>query len=598
MAFRQPQAPQQQRQVPFAGPSQPEPLSVQLPQRKRTLDESQEWVLFSPSNAPSTTRTHTTSTERTTRTAGLSRISDFGSLETAAHSGKVDREDDDDITCQGTEIDENEELDSLDDGLYAFHEQADGGGSSPKLYQSGGSILPTHDGFGGFRTSITPIQEQLWQYERYNPRRRHARRRSSVQKRLDAIEDQQELDNKDEKIQRIEKWRMDQSRALLEEIEAETRRKRRMSRASVARSSTEAGGEDHAAAAATTMEEVLTRPDSTHGQLSESDTESFWQRLTRRVINDLMGVDEDLLSVIFGEALPADVATSSSPISTKTEGMQEREMAPLPTSSWEHRLFQRLARELGMLVQHISEHPGAFSTYRSIQESPSYAGLPNVHHADQTPNRIPSPIDQHSASLSAPFAPTLQQPLQSDLSFWGIDNAAIDSPSVNRNTPLPNIAEEPSTAADQEREYWERDVDVKMVFKYLRNRFSRQSTSKLPNDSPSPPRRDPALEASTMSNESRKRAALIRRHHPLTSASRTATTDRLRRQSWHNNHAVNHGGLAGVAGLRRPGSSSCASQSTRSKRSLSRRSGGSSRNYWDLGGSVGSAGIGSEGGIA
>ena len=73
-------------------------------------------MLFSPTAAPSAiTKTHTTSTERTPRTAALSHLSDFGSLDTAARS---DDQDDENITEHGSEPDDEAELDSLDDGLH------------------------------------------------------------------------------------------------------------------------------------------------------------------------------------------------------------------------------------------------------------------------------------------------------------------------------------------------------------------------------------------------------------------------------------------------------------------------------------------------
>ena len=609
-------APQQQRQIPYAGPSQqPQSISVSPPLQRRPLDESQEWILFSPDAAPSTIQTHTTSTERTPKTAGRSRLSDFGSLDTAARS-QDEADEEDDVTCQGTEIDEeeNEELDSLDDGLHAFHEAPEAGGLAQRPYQSG-SILPTHDGLGGFRASATPAQEQLWQYERYNPRRRHARRRSSVQKRLEAMESTEEANHENEKTQRIERWRMEQSRALVEEIERETRRQRRMSRVSVARSSADAMTEDQASMSGPSMEEILTRPDSSHQPSQEMESETFWQRFTRRVIHDLIGIDENLLSVIFGETLPPEAVAPTAP------SVQDQGLALLPTSSWDHRLLQRIARELGILVHHLSEHPGAFSTYLHTQDPPAYAGLAPFLNSDHQATTTVSPVETNQASLSnpsaIPFAPTLQQPdYSADASMWGIDtDTNADISGVARPTHLPNITEEPSSppaaaTIAQEREYWERELDVKMVFSYLRKRFSSRPTSPEPEHAPAF-RRDSGYggcgEMST-SPESRKRAALIRRHHPLTSRSATAErggatasrrSELLHRHHLHQaSHGYNHGGLAGVVGLRRPGSSSCASQSTRSKKSLSRRSGGSSRNYWDLGGSIGSAGFGSDAGVA
>ena len=51
----------------------------------------------------------------------------------------------------------------------------------------------------------------------------------------------------------------------------------------------------------------------------QEPSESWWQRITRRVIQDLIGLDENTLSVIFGEELvggptPTATPTQSSPI--------------------------------------------------------------------------------------------------------------------------------------------------------------------------------------------------------------------------------------------------------------------------------------------
>ncbi|KAL9088066.1 MAG: hypothetical protein Q9165_006407 [Trypethelium subeluteriae] len=629
MAFRRPPQPfQQQRQISYANPDQQLQLDpIHSPQRKRVLEESQEWVLFSPTAAPSTTQTPTTSTERTPKTAGRSRLSDFGSLDTAARSdedGRDGEEEEDDATCQGTEIDEeeNEELDSLDDGLHAFHERPERSGLAQRPNQSG-SILPTHDGLGGFRASAMPVQEHLWQYERYNPRRKHARRRSSVQKRPDALEMEgmHEDNHENEKNHRIEEWRMEQSRALLEEIERETRRQRRMSKASVQRSSTDAIEEDQASLNCATMEEVLTRSDSTSQSGRETQTETFWQRFTRKMIHDLMGIDENILSVILGEKLSEDSTTEAklSPLQTHQEDLSQ-EGAGLPISSWQHRLLQRVARELGILVHHISEHPGAFSTYLRTQETPMFVGSSHTANESVKPYSTISPVELNQPSvstpLSAPFAPTLQQPTAAvDVSMWGVEtDADADATRAPRHSHLPNIAEEPTNsneaAAAQEREYWEQELDIKMVFNYLRKRFSSRPISPEPDVSKEI-RRDSGFVGSadmSVSPESRRRAALIRRHHPLTSRSAAAerTTPSASRRSellhrhhiHHHTHGHNHTPLAGVAGLKRPGSSSCASQSTKSRKSLGRQSASSSRNYWDLGGSVGSAGFGSDAGIA
>ena len=114
---------------------------------------------------------------------------------------------------------------------------------------------------------------------------------------------------------------------------------------------------------------------------SDEGTEhlSFWQRLTRRVIRDLIGLDEDTLSVIFGEALPEE-ANPKPPNEQMSKAeidaaLQSLDGETFPGEPWQHRLLERVAQELGILVSQLSEHPGAFSTYRLAQEIPEYVGL-------------------------------------------------------------------------------------------------------------------------------------------------------------------------------------------------------------------------------
>lgn len=98
MAFQQPQQrPQPLRQV---SPTKPavETAVPASPARKRTIEESQEWILFSPAQNESTT-------SQTPRTA--THLSDFGSLETHIRSQPIGGSPDNDLTCQGTEIDDD-----------------------------------------------------------------------------------------------------------------------------------------------------------------------------------------------------------------------------------------------------------------------------------------------------------------------------------------------------------------------------------------------------------------------------------------------------------------------------------------------------------
>ncbi|OJD32638.1 uncharacterized protein BKCO1_3700074 [Diplodia corticola] len=608
MAFQQPQRPRPSRPLSFSQPAQQQPVQrvAVSPHRKHSVVESEEWVLFSPSVDG---RTHTTSTERTPRTVGISQLSDFGSLDTAARSENYEeRDDEDNLTCQGTNPEDEadtEELDSLDDGLHAFHEPSL---SAPQVGESSQTVFPTHDGLGTFPSSSAAVQEQLWQFERYNasPRKtKAARRRSSVQRRLDVLEERETLEH-DERRERIERWRLEQSRALLDEIERETRRRRRMSRVTIAKSTAGSTIAESSRPAAEAEPSAADASPLGTSPADSSDGESFWQRFTRRVIRDLMGIDENLLSVILGQSLPADASsTTSGPDPKDVLAAAATESADNMSThdSWEQRLLERISRELGVLVNQLSEHPGAFSTYLRTQEAPAYAGLATS--ADST---TPRRLSLHASSSATPdvtqsqsisninFAPTVPpQPSYSEASLWGIEEEPEPEPA----------ASEASAQAQHEREYWERDLDVKMVFNFLKERFSSRPTSPV-NGSP-PNRRDSANpfqpKGADSTAGSQERAALIRQHHPLVSrnlptSSAQAHSEQLASSSSRpapNATAttttitvpvpvpVSRANLQRSRLSNRNAGSSCASQSTRrSKRS------GSSKNYWDLGGSVGS----------
>ncbi|KAF2102224.1 hypothetical protein NA57DRAFT_35382 [Rhizodiscina lignyota] len=633
MAFQQTQhRPQSSRQIPIPQPETQLDTTVapQL-QRKRTLDETEEWILFSP-QAPSTTdKTHTTSTDRTPRTAGLSRLSDFGSLDTAARSDQIGerQEEDDNITCQGTEIEDDAELDSLDDGLHAFHEPSEYGGRQ-RLDDSGGTVLPTHDGLGTFQASSTLVQNQLWQFERYNPRRTKHRRRSSVQRQLDRLDEGPDFGVDTEKMRRIEKWRVEQSIALLEEIERETRRMRRMSRATIARSRADSIASEtktqESSMPGSYPEVVQEAPQPVQEEAAEQ--ESFWTRFTQRVIRDLMGIDETILSVIFGEELPPEAKIEpAEDVSTKAEPIMDLEKnnaGEVPYEPWQHRVIERIARELGILVHQLSEHPGAFSTYMRTQEAPAYAGLPNIstviipEHATEdiiSPNpttpggftSLSSPATPGTAGPNVYFAPTVphhRTNSYSEASLWGIE----EEPDDEEDEPIPGVTDE-AARLRQEKEYWERELDVKMVFNFLKQRFSSRPTSPEPVGRPRPSihsgnGKAPAAAAGASTPiTSARRAAMIRQHHPLVGSSSgdASKQQSKRRELLHRQHQYGipqhmRSGSGRFSGSGRSRSASVASQTStkKSKRSLSGSS-QRSRNFWDAG--AGGSQVGSASGV-
>ncbi|KAI4120961.1 MAG: hypothetical protein LQ347_006993, partial [Umbilicaria vellea] len=537
MAFRQPTFAPPPRQVSVA--SEQQRRTTLTPYQQSALDDSQEWVLFPPAQAPSTTRTLTTSTDRTPRTAGLSRLSDFGSLHSAAGSSQDEEQASEEADKA---LDDDEDLNSLDDGLHAFREPSVCQGLR-RVDQSGDTILPTHDGLGAFPASSSPVQEQLWRFEEHNPLKRaasHHRRRSSVQRRLDAVEDSNEAQVERDKRERIEQWRMEQSKALLDEIEKETRRRKISRTRDTAASFASMADEEKT----TVGDDIGVRQSST-GLVPEKpeESESFWQRITRRVIRDLMGIDENLLSVIFGEALPGDGGPppeSSVRLATTEAEPLEASSASACGSSWEDRLLQRLARELGILVHQLSEHPGAFSSYLN-SSTIDYAGIPVTGSSTPRPpadSSILNVPDSTASVLEPDFSPTLQQDrptsASSQAALWGIEE---EDPRASSSSPT------------LDADYWERRPDVKTIFRFLHHRFlSHRRASTATATKPKQPNI-----ATSHTPDSLRRAAIIRQHHPLVSRAASRRHSPLTHP--------HHGPLvapASGAGFRRSGSS-CAS---------------------------------------
>ena len=553
MAFRQPAA-VPPRQLSLDTPPQSEPSTLPAPQYHNQIEQSQEWVLFSPLHDDSTTRTHTSTTQRT---AGLSRLSDIDSFDTAARSRRLESSV---LEDEGTE---DKELDSLDDGLHAFRE--------PSIYripssQSPGGVLPTHDGLGTFPASSPPVQEQLWQHEQYNPKRKFEgghRRRSSVQRRLDTIE-KLESQVSDDKRMRIEKWRMEHSQGLLEEIEKQTRRRVRTESSRSEACSTVKSVAKDISKTTSSLFEPSERPQA---EKDNCESEPFWRRITRKFIRDVIGIDEPMLSVILGESLPPEayeIPPSKSALYTIPEQPVIHPESDFGDDSWQDRLLQRIAHELGELVNQLSPHPGAFSTYLPASNTDEYAGIPI---ARSDPEMLPGSAEEGKilkvSSFAPTFSPTMQD--QTHAASWGLDEDATPSTS----SAAQNAEHE---RLRLEREYWERELDIKMIFRFLKNRFGSSSTAKQST---------PVFPSSTPAQESARRAAIIRQHHPLVARAHQSPA-RLRREP--------------RSLVRR--ASSCASESLKSSRRTSLvRSGGSSRNYWDIGGSVGSGSIIASGGM-
>lgn len=629
MAFRVPPSQAPRRQTSYSFPQQSPALDFPSPFSQFPDDESTQWVLFSPSqDASDTAHTRSASTERTQRTAGPSRLSDFGSFGTP--TGLESTEDDNDEEILNESLDEEEEkeeeeeeeedgteLDSLDDGLHAFPELPVPQTASIRWDQGAPAVLPAHDGLGSFLASSQSVQEQLWQHEQFNPRRRpdlRPRRPSAIQRQLDTVAESEETSAERERWKRIEKWRIEQSLALLHEIERETRRRRR-------RNSHTSRANDRVVARSVVTESLHDIPetpkDGTSSPQGESqEYESFWQRITRKVIRDLIGIDDSLLSVILGESLPEEEeeeemargkhqhdsnnADSESDGPLDMDAMMKQELDFVHNDDqqlWQTKFIQRIARELGILINRFVEHPGAFSSYLQLSDgiSNEYAGMPlsrlaekdtsHTHFTSDAPTTSSADSTNNLASMPSPhFTPTLRDPSGTEHeSHWGIEDE--DDPHRTSTTEDP-LSE--SAHLQQEQEYWERELDVMMVFRYLRNRFSRGGNNNNTNNSNTNNNTSSATttRSYTLQDPSR-RAAIIRQHHPLVARAHSRSQSQIHRQV-QLQYSTQLSAQSGVSRQRlRRASSGCASQSARlsaisSKRALT----GSSRNYWDIGGSV------------
>ncbi|KAI1851007.1 hypothetical protein JX266_003672 [Neoarthrinium moseri] len=525
------------------------------------VEESQTWVLFSPETDAGTTTSYLTETHRSELTPGRSRLSDLGSLHTVARSqSSTDQPRSSSLgALDEDEVEEDDaELDSLDSHLPEFR-TIPAHGLAP--------IVPAHDGLGSFRLDHegmgADVQNRLYAFEQYNPRRVKRRRESLEVAQVEVDKEQeQEMD----KMRRIEAWRLDQSRLLLEEIQRETRRRRRSTTSTTGLRPALEKAEAHETT--TTADVDLGDDDEAwHEQQAGDlgDSESLWGRITRKVIRDIMGIDDKLLSVLFGEALPDedDLSTTPKASTGMLEIADDIPMSDSADSTWQFKVLERIAKELGTLVHQMSEHPGAFSTFTRMQQMPiSYAGLPPIPESANDLGHASVTQDVHTPIMPE-FKPTIPS-----------QTRPIDVPNTR---VLPGSASAPSHVQGEKggngaptftQEEWEQDLDVRLVFRYLRSRFlSRPKSSGSMTGN--------AHLATSNTQDVAAKVARVRQHHPLVSKARSSERRPFKATTPSSPVLFRH-------------ASSCASQSTR--RSV-RRSSCSSRHYWDIG--AGSVGTGS-----
>lgn len=584
----------------------PSPQSQAHLQDQNQLDQSQtSWVLFSPASADDQSESDFSEpAPPSLKTPGRSRLGETGSFHDATRS---EIRGDATLSAMTSSVlgddigDEDAELDSLDSHLPSFrslprrlsHTQQ---GDQPQDSQA---VFPSHDGLGSFNLQqpTSAMEDQIYQFERFNPRRTRHRRES-----LDRIQAEWESEQAREaqKRQRIEAWRLEHSRVLLEEIQRETRRRRRSSMASVGHANPH-----HAVFAQSTpkpaadqdMEDLAWHDED--ADVSSEQSPSLLARVAQTVIKDILGIDDRMLSILVGEAMPEGLDQDEDLSSTPRASQMATDKLPSGSiESWQTQVLDRVSRELGLLVNQLSHHPGAFSTYTKVQQMPlPYAGLPVIPESSSVPATVHGGTDDEQSvrRLSERTTPSMPK----------------FEPTYKPAARPQAIPERPSTASSARgddgnsftKDEWERDLDIKLVFRYIRSRFTSRgsggSGTAANNGSSSQATHTGSLAAST-SQDTVAKAARIRQHHPLIS-SRPRTAD-------HHHHSHRRSFKTSASGpgsasspgpvpaaplpltgtsMRHGHQSSCASQSTRRS---ARRSSGSSRHYWDIGGSLGGTG--------
>ncbi|KAL8681306.1 MAG: hypothetical protein Q9186_002570 [Xanthomendoza sp. 1 TL-2023] len=536
-------------------------------------DQSPGWLLFPRERSPSYTQT--ASTACSPQTAALSRLSEFGSLNTAARFGH-------DNEHEGAPEDD-EDLDSLDEGLQAFQENIFD--SEVAHIDHTASILPTHDGLGTFPPSSYPVQEYMWQFERFNPQRtpsHHHRRPSSVQRRLDALEADDGVQAERERMDRVERWRIEHSRILLEEVEQATR-KNSSHRAALDETSSPARAAETSTSSLSHKPPALKEIDMTSTEIDAGHPEQDdnpWYRIVRKIIGDVMGINETTLAMVFGEAIFGDEAWSRRNTSSSSRDRASQSLVPQSSSYRTLTLLESLSQELASIFRRLAQSPTSLRAPVNPL-SLDYAGIPLARPCFQRTaalapcqrERVPVEAESNPTPL---FVPTLNEPPESATSdlahaaLWGIE----EEPAETLN-------------AREDFEYWEQTPSIKTIFRLLHQHFTAHRRPVLTLGSLSSSK--PSNVAVTATANSVRRAAVIRQHHPLVSR------QHLRRSASHNgaSHAHrHHGSYPNLSSpLFKRSESSCASISVRK----GKRGSGSSRNYWDVRGSVGSGSMGGMG---
>ncbi|KAF3914901.1 hypothetical protein ABW20_dc0107255 [Dactylellina cionopaga] len=508
--------------------------------------DSEEWVVFSPTSDAQTLKTPTS--------GRASRISDIGSLQYDSYDDELEEEEEEmDDGMEEDDEDDDEDYDE-DIDLHGFRDP----------YHQGPVMLPQHDGLGTFPSALSK-QDSIEKFEYDGP----------------ALPSRNSFTNA-----RIHAWRMEQSRILLDEIERATKGR-------LGLKETEAQRKEEIMA---TLSDVGFEAANERALADPSDQESFWERIRRRLVQDIMGLDDMVLQIIFGETLPVEFETASGASTpTAIEGGLKRMDA-----SWEERLFERFARELGVLAQYYTPDvaKAAFSTYvtgsgetssslmitkaeSSGQKTPTYRLYPSLRSSTSYTTLDP-------LASTRQFRPTIdgEDDTESHAANWGIEDGPLSS-------SLHSASSEARVDAEIVREYWEKELNVRMLFSYLKSKLATSPTTSQP--SPATRRASSAstataksVPASSAAPKHRYSASLnqpLHHQHPLISHAQTVKPKARRISPIASFTSVLGVGMGGF----RSGSS-CTSQSTTKKSEKKSGSKGSvsSKHFWDVGSTVGS----------
>ncbi|KAI5807496.1 hypothetical protein DFH27DRAFT_523134 [Peziza echinospora] len=547
----------------------------------------EEWIVFSPSV---TVESDFTATEIGTND-GRHGPSDFWTEGTESRLSGTHNRSSYHHETEAEDDDEEEDHMAYHDG---YMRELDDDEDSLQPFRENPVLLPTHDGMGMFpsqngeedATVFMPGVESLEKSLRLL-----AGRHSNF------FEEEEDVNS------RIQKWRLEHSNAFLEEMQEARNRK---IRAGFLRTqSSKALREEMEASMMLDDEDYdsehtsIQRGESVDGHQDGEVPETFWRKITRSLMRDIMGIDDTVLEVIFGESLPPLALNPPAP-PARNEIIGEK---------WERSLLERIARELGILLQQYTVHPtqGAFSTYtrtnssvmladdktklgndggvtpraRSLRSTASLANLPALSNTGETLTDSVDPADK------VQFMPTLSQRRRNHAAsrpkLWAEEEA---------QTAKKKAVDEASIDAQSRKDYWEQELGVSVFFSYIKSRFTSSQTP----STPAPPSTKSLRKAASSADMHRpiyhQHPLLQRRHQTrrsVSASSQQSSPGAIANSSWN---------ILGLGGYRN--GSSCASQSTKTSKAVPSKGKGkvaqgpastlSKSYYWEVDTSVSSTG--------